>query len=90
MKKYTTVRELIEILQKCDPEAVVCGSNVGGSSPYSGRAAYFKVRQNPAIDDKDWDGLLQKDVNHRRVVYVELGQFSSHTESEADKQYDVC
>jgi len=75
-----TVRQLIELLQKCDPEGVVCECNNGGATPFSNRASHFKVRQNPPLADKDWDGTTQSYVNHRTVTYVELGRFSSHTE----------
>ncbi len=78
--KYMTVSDLIALLQKCDPDGVVCECANGGSTPYESRARYFKVRQQPVIDDKDWNNFTQSYENHRKVVYVELGQFLSHTE----------
>lgn len=78
--KELTVRELIALLQKCDPDGVVCECNNGGSTPPASRASYFKVRRHPVRDEKDWNNSTQSYENHRQVVYVELGQFGSHTE----------
>jgi hypothetical protein len=68
-----TVAELITRLQKCDPTAIVCECNNGGSLPYQYRSEGFKVRQRKSCGQ----------------LYVELGQFGSHTESESDERFDI-